>query len=179
MAASVRKVRPVQPPSEEQLYQIALRALGRRAHSVFELRGVLQRRTPDRAAVRRVIRRLRERNLLDDLRFALAFASYRARVKRFGRFRLARELRARGVADELIERALAQVFGEVDELATLRARLHRRVRGKKLPLPTRQVAKLYHGLLRAGFPSDIILRELRQLTKADVEELAVEPSEEI
>lgn len=178
MAGSVRKVRPVQPPSEEQLYQIALRALGRRAHSVFELRGVLQRRTQDTAAVRRVIRRLRERNLLDDLRFALAFASYRARVKRFGRYRIARELRARGVADELIERALGQIFGEINELATMRARLQRRLQGKKLPLLARQVAKLYHGLLRAGFPSDIILRELRQLTKANVEQFVVDTSEE-
>ena len=117
MAASVRKVRPVQPPSEEQLYQIALRALGRRAHSVFELRGVLQRRTPDSAAVRRIIHRLRERHLVDDLRFATTFASYRARVKRFGRYRIVRELRARGVADELIERALDQIFYPVSGLS--------------------------------------------------------------
>lgn len=156
-----------------------MRALGRRAHSRFELRIVLERRAEDKGAVRRVLRRLTERGLLDDYRFAAAFASYRARVKHFGRYRIARELRRRGVADELIERALAEVLGEIDEGEAVRSRLVRRLRGRKLPLSERDVARLYQGLLRAGFSSEIIVRELRRLTKANVDELVVETGEDV
>lgn len=125
-----------------------------------------------------MLQRLSEKGLLDDYRFALAFASYRARVKRFGRFRIARELRERGVPQELIERVLEEVLGEIDEGTSVRARLARRLRGHKLPLGERDVARLYRGLLRAGFASGIILRELRRLTKANVEDLAVESTDE-
>lgn len=178
MAARSSRARPAKLLSEEQLYQAALRALGRRAHSRFELRRYLQKRSDDPAAIRRTLHRLSERGYLDDYRFALAFASYRARVKRFGRYRIARELRQRGVADEIIERALAEVLGEIDESEVVRARLGRRLRHRKLPLGARDVAKLYQGLLRAGFSSEIILRELRRLTQANVDELAVETDED-
>jgi regulatory protein len=162
--------------SEEDLYQYALRALVRRAHSVFEMRRALERRA-EKALVRRVLSRLTQGGLLDDARYARQFARYRAESRRQGRFRVARELRARGVADRLIEAALDDVFAEVDESATLRRRIERRLkqlrgRNTRAPLDQRKLASLYSSLLRAGFSGEAIRRELRQLTRHDVETLA-------
>src|SRR5271169_3283504 len=93
--------------NEQALYEAALGALARRAHSVFEMRTYLERKAADVEAARTVLARLRERRLLDDARYAMEFARNRARVRGQGRYRIARELRTRGVSDQNIEAALA------------------------------------------------------------------------
>ena len=83
--------------SEQELYTSALRALMRRAHSIHEMREYLNRRAEDLELVSPVVARLREHNYLDDARYALDYARTHAQSRRQGRFRIARELRARGV----------------------------------------------------------------------------------
>jgi regulatory protein len=82
--------------TETDLYAAALRALMRRAYSIYEMRQLLERRAEEKSAVRRVLERLKERKYLDDARYALEFARSRAQGRRQGRFRIARELRQRG-----------------------------------------------------------------------------------
>ncbi|MGA8556278.1 MAG: RecX family transcriptional regulator, partial [Candidatus Acidiferrales bacterium] len=89
--------------TETQLYMSAQRALMRRAHSIHEMKQHLERRAEDKALVPQVIARLRELNYLDDANYALNYAAQHAKVRRQGRFRIARELRARGVPDRHIE----------------------------------------------------------------------------
>jgi regulatory protein len=161
--------------TEEQIYTAALRALMRRAHSVHEMRQVLERRAEEKAAVRRVLQRLKEEKLLDDARYARQFARYRAESRRQGRFRIARELRARGVPDRHIDPAVEEIFRETDEKTLVRQQLQRRLKHFRGPLDQRRLASLYRSLLRAGFSSDIIRDELRSLAKQDVADL-VEPT---
>ena len=157
--------------SEQELYTSALRALMRRAHSVHEIREYLGRRAEDKDAVSRVITRLRERSYLDDARYALDYARQHALSRRQGRFRIARELRARGVPDRYIESALETVFAETDEASLVRARLRRKLAQSPAPLDGRKVASLYRSLLAAGFSSDVIRAELRGVTRGDVPDL--------
>lgn len=158
---------PKKLASEEQLYTLALRALMRRAHSVHEMRQALERRAEEPAVVPRILKRLKEQNLLDDARFARQFARYHAESRRQGRYRIARELRARGVPDRHIAAALEELFAELDESALVRQRIERRLRQMRGPLDRRKLASLCRTLLRAGFSSDIIWRELRAQTKLD------------
>ncbi len=154
--------------SEEQLYTAALRALMRRAHSVFEMRQALERRAEQKSVVRRVLDRLKGERLLDDARYAGQFARHRADSRRQGRFRIARELRARGVPDRHIEAALEEVFRATDEAALLRQRIQRRLKMLRGPLDQRKLASLYRSLLRAGFSTDLIRDALRAIAKGDV-----------
>jgi len=156
--------------TEEQLYAAALRALMRRAHSIHEMRQALERRAEDKNSVRRVLARLKQEKLLDDARYACQFARYHAESRRRGRFRIARELRARGVPDRHISAALDEVFAEVDEATLVRQRLERRLRHVHGPLDQRQLASLYRSLLRAGFSSDVVRQQLRALTHHAFEE---------
>jgi regulatory protein len=165
---------PKKLSTEEQLHAAALRALMRRAHSVYEMRQALERRAQDKAQVRRVLDRLKQQGLLDDARYARQFARYRAEARRLGRFRVARELRARGVADRHIEGALEEVFTEADEATLLRQRVERRLRRSRGPLDERALASLYRSLLRAGFSADLIRSELRRLARADADALPEE-----
>ncbi len=165
--------------SEEELYAAGLRALMRRAHSVYEMRQALERRAEEKSLARRVLERLKREGLLDDGRYARQFARQHAESRRQGRFRIARDLRARGVPDRHIEAALEEIFTETDEAVLVRKRIERRLRGLRGPLDERRVASLYRSLMRAGFSSDLIRTELRAATRRDVEGLVeVETSED-
>jgi regulatory protein len=152
------------------LYAAALGALARRAHSVFEMRGYLERRAAEPAAARRVLARLRVELLLDDARYALEFSRHRARTRRQGRYRIVRELRARGVADAHIEAAVAQVFAETDEAIVVRKLIERRMQSLRGPFDSRKAASLYRSLLRSGFDAELIRRELRTATRGEAAE---------
>jgi len=137
----------------------------RRAYSIHELRQYLERRADDKEFVSNVIARLRENNYLDDARYAFEFARSHAQSRRQGRYRIARDLRARGVPDRHIDAALNEVFADTDEGALVRARLKRRLASIRGPIDDKKLASLQRSLLAAGFPSEVIRTELRQAIK--------------
>src|SRR6266849_1950473 len=141
--------------SESDLYNAALRALMRRAHSVYEMRQALERRADDKTLVRRVLDRLKEGGLLDDSRYARQFARYHAETRHQGKFRIGRDLR-----DRHIESALDEVFQEKDEGEMVRKRIDRKLKSFRGEIDDRRLASIYRSLLRAGFTSDVIRREL-------------------
>ena len=102
----------------------------------------------------------------------------RAELRKQGAFRIARDLRARGVPDRHIEAALAERAPESNESALVRARLERRIKNLRGPLDERRIASIYRSLLRAGFSADTIRRELSALAKRPTEELPESSGEE-
>lgn len=174
MPSSPRKLE-----TEEELYAAALRALMRRAHSIHEMRDYLTRRADDADLVSRVVAKLRERAYLDDARYALDYARAHAQSRRQGRFRIARELRSRGVPGRHIEAAIEAVFAETDESSLVRARLKRGLAHLHGPLDRRRLSSLYASLLRAGFSADIIRTEIRAATRVNVPDSAeIRPPED-
>jgi len=161
---------------DAELYAAALRALMRRAHSVFELRTYLERRAEETEVVRRVLARLKQEKLLDDSRYALEFARARATSRRQGTRRITQELRKRGVPDRLIDDAIAQVFADIDEAAIVRKVIERRTRSARerlgaKPFDAKKTASLYRTLLRAGFDPGVIRRELDTFARSPEREL--------
>jgi regulatory protein len=157
---------PRKHESDEALYAAAMRALMRRAYSVFEMRKYLEQRAADPKAVHVILALLRERRYIDDAVYARQFAAHRARVRRQGTYRIARELRARGVPDKHIEEALAEVSAATDEPAAVRQTIARKMKSLRGPLDQRRLASLQRTLLRAGFSGDTIRNELRALTRS-------------
>ncbi|PYT52248.1 MAG: hypothetical protein DMG43_12290, partial [Acidobacteria bacterium] len=107
--------------------------------------------------------------------YAKQFARQRTETRKQGKFRVARDLRARGVPDRHIETALEEAAQETDEAAIVRQRIERKLRSFRGPdtnehtskkIDERKMASIYHSLLRAGFPADIIRRELHSLTRS-------------
>jgi len=143
----------------------------RRAHSIHEMREYLGRRAEDADLVSHVIARLRERKYLDDAKYALDYARQHANARRQGRFRIARELRGRGVRDRHIDAALDAVFAETDEATLVRTRLKRHLAHVRGSLGEHKMAAIYRSLLRAGFSADVIRAELRGVTRGELPEL--------
>jgi regulatory protein len=154
---------PREISDEGELYNAALRALMRRAYSVHEMNSYLERRSGQPALARRLVSRLKGEKLIDDARYALEFARQHARLRRQGRHRITRELRTRGVPDRHIESAIAQTFAETDEALLAQKLIERKLRNlrRSAPIEQRQTASLYRMLLRAGFDSELIRRQLR------------------
>jgi regulatory protein len=155
--------------SETDLYSAAINGLSRRAYSVYEMRTYLELRAEDKETVQRILARLKENKYLDDERYARQFARQRAEIRKQGAFRIARDLRARGVPDRHIEAALKERAAESDEGAVVRTRLARRLKSLRGPLDERRTASLYNSLLRAGFTADTIRRELRAMAQDSVD----------
>ena len=165
--------------SETDLYTAAINGLARRAYSVHEMRVYLEKRAEDKDAIGSVMARLKDHKYLDDARYARQFVRMRAELRKQGAFRIARDLRARGVPDRHIEAALAERSAESDEGAVVKARLARRLKNLRGPLDERKKASLYRSLLRAGFSSETIRRELRAAANIALDEFSESSPEEL
>jgi regulatory protein len=162
--------KPRQLDSESALYDAAIKILMRRAHSVSEMKKALIRRTADADLIQKVLARLKQNGYIDDARYAKQFARQRTEGRKQGKFRVARDLRARGVPDRHIEAALEEAAQNTDEAAVVRQRIDRKLRSFRGELDDRKLASLYRSLLRAGFSADVIRRELHSLTREDFPE---------
>ena len=166
--------KPRQLDSESALYDAAIKILMRRAHSVHEMKRALERRCEDAALIRNVMARLKSSGLIDDARYAKQFTRHRTESRKQGKFRIARDLRARGVPDRHIEAAIEEAAQQTDEAAQIRQRIERKLRSSRGEINDRKLASLYRSLLRSGFSADVIRRELRSMTREEVPDVETE-----
>ncbi len=162
--------RPKKLYTEQELYDYAVAALGRRMRSVAELKRLLRQRVEidteiGQTLVELIIRRLKDQGYLNDAKYAAAFSSYRRDNEKFGRQRVITDLKIKGVHGEVIEKAVGSVYEEIDEEKQAREYLKRK-RTKK-PADQKQAARIFRQLVRAGFRSKTIFTILK---KWDVED---------
>jgi regulatory protein len=146
--------RPRKTESEDELYQYAVGALGRRMRSTAELKRLLRRRVEaeteyGQTLIELVIRRLKDRGYLNDAKYATAYSSFRRDNERFGRMRVITDLKTKGVHGEVIEKAIADTYDEVNDEKQAREYLRRKRLVK--PKDQKQAARVFRQLLRAGF----------------------------
>ena len=157
--------RPRKTDSENELYDYAIGALGRRMRSVAELKRLLRSRVDaeteyGQTLVELVIRRLKDQGYLNDARYAAAYSSLRRDNEKFGRRRVISDLRAKGVHAEVIDKAVAAVYDDVNEERQAREYLRRKRIAK--PKDQKQVARVFRQLIRAGFGSKAIFAILKK-----------------
>lgn len=166
--------KPRQLETEAQVYDAAIKILMRRARSIHEMKQALGRRCEDEKIVKTVLERLKRENLLDDARYARQFTRQRTESRKQGEFRIARDLRARGIPDRHIETAIKEVADTSDTSAIIRQRIERKLRLFRGEIDEKKMASLYRSLIGAGFPSDLIRKELHRLTREEIPEADAE-----
>jgi regulatory protein len=166
--------KPRQLETETQVYDAAIKILMRRAHSVHEMKKALARRCEDDKIVRGVVERLKRESLLDDARYAKQFTRLRTESRKQGEFRIARDLRARGIPDRHIETAIKDAAAATDPASIVRQRIERKLRLYRGEIDERKLASLYRSLIGAGFPSDLIRKELHRITHEEIPEVDAE-----
>ncbi|HKW17365.1 MAG TPA: RecX family transcriptional regulator [Terriglobales bacterium] len=151
--------------TESELYDYAVGALARRMRSIAELKRMLRQRVDSETEIGRtlvdlVIRRLKDQGYLNDSKFAAAYSTFRRDNEKFGRRRIATELKAKGVHSEIIEKAVGSTFSEISEEKQAREYL-RRKRLKK-PQNKKEAARIFRQLIRAGFGTKTIFIILKR-----------------
>jgi regulatory protein len=157
--------RPKKTESEDELYEYAVGALGRRARSVAELKRLLRPRVEaeteyGQTLMDLVIRRLKDRGYLNDANYAAAYSSFRRDNEKFGRRRVIMDLRTKGVYSEVIEKAVDAVYEDVSDETQAREYLKRKRLTK--PKDQKSAARIFRQLTRAGFASKTIFTILKK-----------------
>ena len=134
--------------------------LARRELSEAQLRQRLSRRTFAPDEIDSAIARLRQDGSLDDARVATAIARSQLSLKKRGARRVRREIEAAGITSALADRAVAEVFADVDADALLAAAIDRRLGTRRLD-DDRDMARLYRYLVGQGFDADRAMSALR------------------
>ena len=154
-------------------YTQALTWLARRELSERQVRDRLSKREYDDDAIDEAVARLRTERALDDRRVALASARSAVRLKGRGRERVRRAVESLGISRDLARAAVDEVFTEIDESALIARALD-----KRWPRPAaattgtstdsepaapdrREIQRIYHSLLRQGFPADRVMQAIR------------------
>src|ERR1700689_5412722 len=157
--------RPPQPLDPDKLLNVALRALGSRAHSSGELRQKLSRRAQSPEDVDAVLAKLKEAGYLNDQRFAEAYAAARLQNQGLGKMRVLRDLRQRHVAPKLAEQVTEKTYEQTDEANLIEEFLRRKFRGKQLGTflsEEKNLAGAFRRLRYAGFSAGQSIRVLKR-----------------
>jgi regulatory protein len=152
-------------------YDRALNMLALRARSAAELKRLLVRKGEPAEQVDAVIDRLVQAGFLNDPSFARQFVRSKALGAGHSRRRLQQELARRGVARDVSDAAIADVFAEenVDEEAAIeRVALKKLKTLARLDAPT-QRRRLFAYLARRGYDGDDIARVVRTVISRDAE----------
>lgn len=149
-----------------------LRLLKHRPRSVAEARKRLQSAGFPPEVVEAVVEEAQAHGWLDDEAFARLWIRDRLQRKPKSRALLARELRAQGLPEGAIERALAEETADWDEVEALRGLMEdalARYRGRGLD-PRTLERRIFAFLRRRGFSAEAIRRELKRLSGAEADE---------
>jgi regulatory protein len=154
-------------------------------HTEAELRRLMSSRAEPgaqgEAAIKAVLRRLKDRGYLNDAAFAETYARLRQENEKLGARRVRQDLQQKGVRSELIAETLEARYGKTSEEALAREHLERK-RIRK-PENEKETARVVRRLVTAGFSTGVIYKILRQWdvpdeTLAALDRIEDEPREE-
>ena len=140
----------------------ALRFLKIRPRSIGELKEKLEAKGFSSTEIETTVLDLMASGLLDDRAFTKSWINYRL-ARPFGFRRIIQELKAKGIDQEIIEQAVAEIQGSYNP-ENVALELARR-RWQRLPAidPVKKKKRVLDFLLRRGFEADIVLKVLKKL----------------
>lgn len=131
------------PEGYDKVYNQAIKYLGVRSHTVFEIHTKLTRKKFDKKLIEEVISDLQQRKYLNDRDFAQVFAQNLVKYKTFGYYGIKNKLKQRGVEDSVAEDVLSEELDAAQE-----TKLAHKAVGKSLK---KDKIKLMQMLQRKGF----------------------------
>ena len=143
-------------------YLDALKMIGRRELSEFQVRQRLSRRGHDASSIDIAVARLKSDRSINDERVAGAIARTQTSVRGRGRRRVQQQIEAAGISTSIASKAVDEVFQDLDADALLSESLSKRLRGRERIADDREFQRLFRYLSAQGFDTDRILALLRK-----------------
>lgn len=148
-------------PQFEKAKQKAFRLLARRAQSKKELQQKLLDRGFEKPAVDRVVIWFTEQGYLNDETFARDWARHLARNRHYGNRRIEMSLAGKGIAKDLIVKAIAEARWEIEEREGIRKVLQKKLKGRKPGgLDRAEKRRLARSLALRGYAWPLIIEAL-------------------
>ena len=180
-----RRREPREPPDAAAALEIAVRFLGTRPRTRWELERRLRRATADEHVIGATLERLAELGYLDDAAFARWWGEQRDRHNPRGRRMIESELREKGVPREVIEQYRAQHDDPErapedqglpgDELSRARVALEGHLRGRPVLDETKARQRLGTYLMRRGFDPETVRTVIREAGEPSFDDLDADP----
>jgi regulatory protein len=133
--------------ADDKVYSQSLRYAAMRLRSAWEMEQYLHRKNASPALAEKILNKLSNIELLNDEAFARAWVANRRLLRPTSKRKLQQELRAKRVADEVIEAVLNEEATS-DDLAALREIIAKK---RNLPKYKADPLKLMNYLARQGF----------------------------
>ncbi len=149
---------PTAQPDDQRAIELAWKAIGRREHTVAQLRAYLEGKRVGPEAIEAALAELSSAGALDDARFARRFAEDKRALERWGSERIERELHRRGVEPDLISAALADQ-GRGDELGAAVDLLAQRFPAP--PADDKERDRAWRLLVRRGYEAELAYEAVR------------------
>ena len=150
--------------NESDLYDYAVKALGRRMRTEAELRRLMKERVEPgpggEGVVQAVVARLKEQRYLDDRSYAETYSRLRRENEKFGQRRVRQALGQRGVSSKVVDQVVTESYANTNEETLARQYLERKRLQK--PKDEKETARVMRRLVAAGFSTAVIYRILRQ-----------------
>lgn len=140
---------------------IALKQLTAGPRTRAQLATAMRRRGVPDDVVASVLDRFEDVALVDDQEFARQWVTTRHAGRGLARRALSYELRQRGVADDLVRGAVAEVTPD-DELAAARELVRRRAASMHADDPARRTRRLAGMLARKGYSGTVAMQAIRE-----------------
>jgi len=151
--------------SQEELNKAqayALMLLGYRERSLREIKIRMRQKGYEEKLVEKVVKYLKDRNLINDKRFTQLWAESRIK-KGYGRWRIQSELEQKGVNREIADEILKDLYSGIDEVqVALDLVEKKRWVSKEPPRLTERVSNL---LRRRGFSFEVISNVVEKIHK--------------
>ena len=161
---------------ENQKYFIKQKAfalLGKRIHSVYELRTKLRQKKYDADLIQLTIDDLLNSRYLDDMKFAEMFSEEKLRLKLWGKTKLNSELMKKGISSAVITTVLEEKFPpadeELDNASQLVKKKYSQLRNRNME-HQKLVKRLYAFLISRGYSYDVSRQAIEKLFNLSFEE---------
>lgn len=155
----------LQDEERQKAMHAALRYVGRKARSVFEVKQKLASLSYDESFIASTVDSLLKQGILNDQEFAMKLAEYRFYTQKKGKRWIEQELKQKGIANEHINEAISNIQDdeELDLAILLVEKKWHTSKGSFLD----KKRKILSYLLRRGFPQDIALTAVQAASADD------------
>ena len=161
---------------ENQKYFIKQKAytyLGKRLHSVYELKTKLRQKKYDKDLIQSAIEDLQKADILDDMRFAEMYSDEKLRLKLWGKTKLKSELMKKGISSAIIASVLEDKFPdaseEIDNASLLVQKKYNQLKNRNME-HQKLVKRLYAFLISKGYSYDVSRQAITEILKLSLEE---------
>ena len=149
---------------KNQAVKFAIKLLGIRKRSVFEMRNRLKRKEFGDSIIDEVIEKLFEYKYLNDAEFAEAYINDRINFNPRGSFLIKKELREKGVAENIVNEKIKELFPEEKEMELAKRAAEKKTGTLNKNLEKNKIYQKVGSYLQAKGYAGYIIREVLSLS---------------